>query len=432
MRKQILPFYIKTVRCADGERLPTLIEATSGMPDFDATLWVVTSLRAKNCASATIEQALRSLVLLYLIFRANQINLSERLRVGQILNPGEIEEIFKAVKQKNSAIASELIKQEEPAVTEKVGKVVLLDKLRMSQSTIKKNNNVQLSTFTIRMGYIRAFLKWRVNREIFRAAGVRRANLIVLRDLVDAEIEAKIPDARGRSTFGCRMGINRVMQARLLDIISITHPQNPWASNDFIRTRNQLIISMYLALGVRRSELLGMRVRDINPSMQEVLILRRPDDPNDPRLSEPNTKTRDRLLPMTAELYRLVKSYLKLRQVIVRDNREFLIVSKTGEPLSKSELNRIFRALDVVDGLEGIIPHVLRHSFFENLTDDLHATGHGDAEILGYLRRLGGWSDNSDTPRRYTKGFAQRLAAEAALALQKKLLINGLSKAEND
>lgn len=432
MCKQRLPFYVKTVRCADGERLPTLIEATSGLPDFDATLWVVTSLRPKNLASATIEQALRSLVLLYMVFRLEKINFGDRLRMGKILNPGEIEVILKAAKQKSSTNVFELNERELHNKTEKVGKVVSLEKLRMPNSTFEENYTVGLGTLTIRIGYIKAFLNWRVNREIFRTDGERRANLTALRDLVIAEIEAKAPAMKGRDAIGDRAGIDRIKQSRLLDVISVTHPQNPWTKNEFIRARNQVVINMYLALGIRRSELLAMRVSDIKPSMQEVLILRRPDDVNDPRLIEPNTKTRDRVLPMANELYGLVKSYLKMRKDIVRNAGGFLVVSQAGEPLSKSEVNRIFRALDVVDGLRGIVPHILRHSFFENLAEDLHVAKCEDSEILGYLRRLGGWGDNSNSPRRYTKRFAQESAAKAGLTLQKKLFINNFSEEKNE
>jgi integrase len=192
---------------------------------------------------------------------------------------------------------------------------------------------------------------------------------------------------------------------------------------EFIRTRNQLIVNAFLALGVRRGELLGARVNDLKPQMQEILILRRPDDSNDPRLDEPNTKTRDRVLPLSAELYRLVKAYLPLRHAVVRGAHDFLFVANTGEPISKSGLNRLFCALNEVPGLPKVEPHILRHSFFENLADDLHRAGKGDAEMLGYLRQQGGWSDTSDTPFRYIKRFVQERAREASLSMQERLLI---------
>lgn len=417
------PFYVKTVRCADGERLPTLLVGSSGVPDFDATLWVVTSLRGKNYASATIEQALRSLIVLYLVLRTHKINLTERLRAGRLFDPAECEVIAKVARQKTSAMAIEMLDSEESASRGAARKLIALEKYRGAMTVRDRDPDVEAETSAIRMGYIRAFLKWRVNREILRATGDRKVGLIALRDLVDAELKNNSPTASGRSTLGDRMGISHESQALLRAVVTSNHPQNPW-TGDFIRVRNQLIVNMLLALGVRRGELLGLRIGDLKVRMQEVLILRRPDDVNDPRLDEPNTKTRDRVLPLSADLYLLVKEYLPLRHAVVRGAHSFLLAANTGEPLSKSGLNRIFRALNEVPGLPKIEPHILRHSFCENLADDLHRAGKGDVEILGYLRQQGGWSDTSDTPRRYTKRFAQERAHEASLSMQKRLLTN--------
>jgi integrase len=421
MRKQVLPFHVKTIRCTDGERLPTLLDEC-GAPDFDATLWVVISLRGKHLASATIEQALRSLAVLYFVLRTEKINLTERLRAGRLLDPAECEVIAKVVRQKTTDMAIEMVDFKEGSSQKAASRVIMLEKYRGDMSVRDREASVEAETSAIRMGYIRAFLNWRVNREILRSTGDKREKLIALRDLVDAEIKNKVPTGSGRSTLGARMGIDRESQALLRRVVTPTHPQNPWMG-EFIRTRNQLIVNAFLALGVRRGELLGARVNDLKPQMQEILILRRPDDSNDPRLDEPNTKTRDRVLPLSAELYRLVKAYLPLRHAVVRGAHDFLFVANTGEPISKSGLNRLFCALNEVPGLPKVEPHILRHSFFENLADDLHRAGKGDAEMLGYLRQQGGWSDTSDTPFRYIKRFVQERAREASLSMQERLLI---------
>lgn len=418
----MLPFYVKTVRCADGERLPTLLN-TSGIPDFDATQWVVTSLRGKNFASATIEQALRSLIVLYIVLRTYKINLTERLRAGRLLDPAECEAIAKAARQKTAAMAIEMLDPEETCSRKTVSKVIAVEKYRGAMKARDRDTDVEAETCAIRIGYIRAFLNWRANREIFRATGDRKADLIALRDLVDIEMKNKTPRGSGRSVLGDRMGINRESQALLRQVVTPSHPLNPWTL-EFIRARNQLIVNVFLALGVRRGELLGLRVGDFKPQMQEVLILRRPDDASDPRLDEPNTKTRDRVLPLSADLYRLVKGYLPLRHAVVRGAHNFLLAANTGEPLSKSGLNRLFRALDELPGLPRVEPHVLRHSFCENLADDLHRVGKGDVEILDYLRQQGGWSETSNSPRRYTKRFAQGRAHEASLSMQERLFMN--------
>lgn len=422
MCKQLLPLYVKTIRCVNGERLPTLMDRASGIPDFDATLWVVSSLRGQNLASATIEQALRSIIVLYLVFRKHKINLTKRLRAGLLLGAEECEAIAQAAKRTASATAIEVSNYDESVFQEPVKRIVTLEKFRSAMKCRNNNFNVSAETAVIRMGYIRAFLNWRTNREIMRAEGEKRTALIELRDLVDAELRNKIPVGTGLATLNDPIGIDHESQTKLLSIVDPAHPLNPWC-HEFIRVRNQLIINMLLALGIRRGELLGLRIKDINPRKQEVIILRRPDDVNDPRLNEPNSKTRDRVLLLLADLYQLIKVYLLQRHEIVQGAHGFLFVANTGEPLSKSGLNRIFRALDGIPNLSKIKPHILRHTFCENLADDVHRAGKGDVEILGYLRRLGGWSDTSNTPRRYTKRFSQERANEAILSMQNKLLI---------
>jgi integrase len=423
MSKQSVPFRVKLVRTADGERLPVLIVRATGLPDFDASLWVVSSLRSRSLASETISQALRSLVVLYLALQSCKVNLSERLATGNLLSPAEIEAISKACRQTTQAGAN-VLKDSAELDHQKTNKVTSLEKLRMLRARRALGEDVSAGTASIRLGYIRAFLIWRVNMAIFRAEDDAKASLIALRNLVDDELQNKTPAVTDRADVGQRMGIGRQEQERLLRLVMPTNPQNPWTGVR-IRLRNQFIVNAILALGARRGEFLGLRVRDFKPQAQEVLILRRPDDANDPRLHEPNTKTRDRVLPVSYQLHVLMKGYLMLRNELVGGKHEILAVTNTGAPMSKSEVNRIFAVLSQVF-LEKVSPHILRHTFFENLADDLHRAGKDDVEIHNILTRLGGWSETSNSPSRYTKRFAQERAAEAGLAMQEKLYIQDI------
>lgn len=395
----------------------------TGVPDFDASLWVVTTLRGKGCASSTIEQALRSLIVLYKVLHANKINLHKRLSEESFLNPAECELIAKVSKLKSAAIITKTKEFQEVDKTRKINSVVTMEKYRLSMKSGVHEAYVDASTAAIRLGYIRAFLFWRINREILRSTRNIKTSLIELRNFVDVELKNKTPTVKGRTTLGDRMGINQKSQNYLRQIVKTEHPQNPWKS-EFIRARNQLIVNALLSLGIRRGELLGLQMNDLKPQIQEIHILRRPDDEHDFRLDEPNTKTRDRILPLSDDLYRLVKAYMPLRHAIVHGSHNFLIVTNIGNPLSKSGLQRVFDDLNSIPELPVVVPHILRHTFFENLADELSRAGIGDIEILSYLRQQGGWSDTSDTPRRYTKRFAQERANKASLSMQKKLLIN--------
>ncbi|SHM86867.1 Phage integrase family protein [Duganella sacchari] len=424
MSQQAAPFLVKLVRMADGERLPVLVVRATGLPDFDATLWVVSSLRNKNLASETIAQALRSVAVLYLALQFRKVNLSERLRTGNILSLAEVEAISKMCRQ-TVAASVKYLEDDVDLNDQKVNKVSSLEKFRMARAKRPRGGSVSAGTTAIRLGYIREYLKWRVNNVIARAENEKKANLLALRNLIDDELQNKTPAVTERANEGRRMGLGRQTQERLLRIIAPTDLQNPWTGKG-IRLRNQFIVFAILALGVRRGELLGLRVGDFNSQTREVLILRRPDDEDDPRLNEPNTKTRDRVLPVSYPLHVLLKAYLMVRHELVRGKHDFLIVTNSGAPMSKSELNRIFSTLNEYFS-EKISPHVLRHTFFDNLAEDLSRANKSDVEINNILTQLGGWSETSDSPRRYTKRFSQERAAEAALALQEKLNIPDIS-----
>lgn len=422
MRQQKSPYLVKTVLTRDGERLPVLLRRDTGVPVFDATLWVVSSLRNKGLASETITQALRSITLLYIILDREEIDLADRLAKGMFLYPGELESIVKACK---STLAMCLDSSSATVSDASQSKGLPLGKIHVPNYRRRLPADVDPSTTSIRLGYIREFLNWRINQAIFRTSAQARSDLIALRDLVDQEIKNKTPAVKGRNHMQQRMGLSMDAQKILLDIIDPGNPENPWGSTH-TKLRNQVIIRCLVELGIRRGELLGLRIRDINAQGDEIEILRRPDDKNDPRLYEPNAKTRDRLLPLSASLNRLIREYIFMRREIVGGRHDFLLVANgTGDPLSKSEFNRLFHPLRMAFTLlHNLCPHLLRHTFFENLCEDLDRNGVDSESMEPILRQLGGWSESSSTPRKYTKRYAQRKAIEAGRSMQSKLRMN--------
>lgn len=410
-------FLIRTVLCADGERLPTLIDSESGLPVFDATRWVLTSLRSQNLASATIEQALRSLIPFYVILRSHGIDLPKRMDAGRLLDPSELEALADAAKRSIIAIPKDQLNRQATEDTPKIKQPTNVERLRAPVKRPSPEKFVSASTSAIRLGYIRSFIKWRVNLAILSSNAQRRLELIEILKITDEELKNKTPSPKGRIS---KDHINRLKRRTKFELPEANKSSAASHSKKaFIESRDNLILRLLYTLGIRRSELLGLKIKDFNGYMQEVSILRRPDDIDDPRLSEPNTKTRERLLPINSETYKNFKDHLPLRQLVVKGKHEFLIASCNGRPLSKTALNKIFRNLNS----EGkITPHMLRHAYCESLAEELYKNGHSENEILTYLRRLCGWSDNSNTPKRYLTRFINEQADLASIRLQEKLL----------
>lgn len=114
-------------------------------------------------------------------------------------------------------------------------------------------------------------------------------------------IIARVPITRSRAQEGARQGLSPEALDRLLSAKEVNSIDNPWNKID-IRYRNKLLIHILLQLGIRRGEALGIKIEHINMQQNTILIVRSPDSPQDPRIYEPNTKTRDRKLPLSNEL----------------------------------------------------------------------------------------------------------------------------------
>jgi len=122
-------------------------------------------------------------------------------------------------------------------------------------------------------------------------------------------LAARIPTGKGRNKTYGRRALDAAGQERLWQLVDIDSPENPWEGRH-ARARNELIVRWFMGLGVRRGELLGVKVSDVNFQSNEVFIARRADDPSDPRLHQPNTKTADRLLPISDDLARRTRHYI--------------------------------------------------------------------------------------------------------------------------
>ncbi|MFJ3263642.1 tyrosine-type recombinase/integrase [Pseudomonas sp. NPDC086581] len=409
----MLPYHVTMVLCSNGERLPTLIKRETGVPDFDATLWVVSALRKSNLASSTIEQALRSVSILYTLLSSRGILLSERAKSGKFLSASEVDLIIDATYRRVSLLVS----------TEKTRALpyshINMERLRAKNKS-SQQNTVHPGTAAIRLFYIGKFLSWRFEKEIAKAKASLKSDLQELKELIERKIQKSTPHLSKSSTLNDRLGLTPEQLLELDSIVQPESPLNPW-NLAFTRPRNHLITQIISKLGIRRSELLGLRVEDFSPRNLEILIHRRPDDIEDPRLREPNSKTNGRGLKIDRETAQLITKYLPLRHKIVKGRHSFLIVSNSGTPLSTSELNRIFTDIRKATTLETICPHTLRHTYFEILARDMYQAGFSENEMMRILRRIGGWSDTSQTPRRYIKRFIQEQAAEASLSIQSKI-----------
>lgn len=410
-------FWIKTVLMETGERLPLLCSADG--PLFEPTLFAM-SLRTKSSASSTIQQAMRSVAVLQQTLDRLEIDLNQRIQQGKFLNLNEVDQVVADAKLQ----AGELDKQPGLPTISKSRKVLSLEQARLNLTRTRPPGEVSSNTTAIRLVYIRAYLHWHIQVRALRldTSLVMRADILELGKLVDEALREKTPSATNNSK-GERLGLTVEAQKLLLQVIEPNHPLNPWTS-PHAKERNALIVHMLLELGVRRGELLGIRTADIRAQSQEVNIELRPDDKDDPRLYEPNGKTNDRILAVSAQLLRRIAVYVQGARYDIKPARKnrFLLVASTGEPLSISGFNKLFTPLqDSMPELKMVIPHLMRHTFNDNMVNELESSGMQGTQIVELLCRLNGWSDRSNMPFKYTKRSGEAKANAALRKHQEKL-----------
>ena len=423
VRKQVNPFAVKTALLPSGERLPLLCSRSTGIPLFDPTVWSISELRARNLSSSTLKQALRAVMVLNLVLDRLGVDVESRFDEGRLIDLGEVEEITRQCRLS----LQELAEEEAPEPRLVSAKVVSLEKARMRSSSTPHPSPVDQNTLAIRIRYIRDYLKWRAKTRLLRL-GPRHELYSALRttaDTVESTLTARIPTSSGRNSLEEREGLSPEALAALRRIIDPTCHDNPWKS-EYLRERNALIVKWFLSLGLRRGELLGVRISDINFQANEVLIARNADSPDDPRKEQPNTKTLARLLVLDKDLAALTREYIvgARRNIPGARKHEFLIVADgTGAPLTLGGLNKVFETLrnHCPELPRNFNAHVLRHTWNDLFSALMKARKVPEEAEKKMRSHIMGWSANSTSAATYTRRYTREQARKASLALQDDL-----------
>lgn len=424
------PYVVETVVLQSGERLPMLRYRASGIPLLEPMLYALTELRARNRAAATIQQALRAVMALYLVLDRLNVDLGQRLEDGRLLELGEVEEIVRCCRSPLEIWTF----ADAPDQAPEPSNVISLEKARM-RSSDGVSTGVDPATAALRIRYIRGYLNWLATSRLLKA-GRNHANYDALKsttEIICRALDERVPPSGHRNTVNQRMGLAPGALARLLEVIEPTSAENPW-TGAHARERNALIVKWLLSLGIRRGELAGARTTDINFQKNEVLIPRRADDPSDPRKHQPNAKTRDRLLPLSDDLAVLTHSYItKTRRAIKGARRHdiLFVANGSGAPLSLSAINKIFVALrrKCPDLPEDLSPHITRYTWNDGFSELMDRKQVPEEREKKMRSRMMGWSETSDSAATYTRRHIQKKANEAMLELQTKMTKGGKDEA---
>lgn len=417
---------IRLFQMQSGERFAMIVDGSTGLPLLDPTLYAMAELRKRNLGFETIKLAMYGVRILTRVLEAQGIDLVERLHArGEFLTTNEIERITTLCRLPQTEI-DKFFAQETAGHT-KPPRVVNLEKFRAKPQK-EHLPQVDGQTTDIRLHYICGYLRWMTDRELLRA-DQRRHSYPAAKDAVDTGLAALMAKQTGTGKRNVvkqkRKGLAQNIIDRIHEVLDPRSPDNPW-KEDFVKRRNRLYIYWLLELALRKSEALGVKLEDISFPDAEVQILRRPDNPDDPRgIYSPHAKTRDRVLGIGDALLEYTEEYLEQRrkQVRARDAGYLFVSSDDGAPLSSSGARDIFNTLraKVPDLPVTLTAHVLRHTWNTLFIEHAYETGMSDKTRLEIMRNQNGYSDRSTMPDHYGRLAIDRKAKKESLNMQKEI-----------
>jgi len=139
--------------------------------------------------------------------------------------------------------------------------------------------------------------------------------------------------------------------------------------DNFSGKRDKLVLSLLYATGIRLSELIGLKINDIDFSQKTIKVL--------------GKRRKERIIPFGTILEQDLKSYLFSRNENEL-NSPYLIITEKNKPAYPKLIYRIVHSyLTITSNIDKKSPHVLRHTFATHLLNngaDLNAI----KELLGH------------------------------------------------
>ena len=142
-------------------------------------------------------------------------------------------------------------------------------------------------------------------------------------------------------------------------------------NDTFPSVRDKMVIEVLFGTGMRLSELLGLKINDIDFYEETVRVL--------------GKRQKERIIPITKQLVNQLKAYIELKSLQKFNNKtEDLFVTDKGAAVYKLFIYKIVNSyLTYISTQDKKSPHVLRHSYATSLLNrgaDLNAI----KELLGH------------------------------------------------
>jgi integrase/recombinase XerC len=145
----------------------------------------------------------------------------------------------------------------------------------------------------------------------------------------------------------------------------------------FVGSRDKMILTLFYATGIRRAELVQLKISDLDLDSGTLKVL--------------GKGNKERIIPLGGNVICQLQDYLMSRSKLFFENKEaaqnnnqILFVSLKGIPVYARLIhNIVHRYLSLIASNSQLSPHVLRHTFATHMLDD-GAELNAIKEILGH------------------------------------------------
>lgn len=139
---------------------------------------------------------------------------------------------------------------------------------------------------------------------------------------------------------------------------------------DFDGILELLILEFLYGTGIRQSELLNLKMSNLEINKKEVRVL--------------GKGNKERIIPLNTTLLHLLTEYLNKKNDLEGNKTDFLFVKQNNERISKSYIYRtVKKKLNEINTQSKTSPHVLRHTFATHLLNN-GADLNSIKELLGH------------------------------------------------
>ncbi|WP_353778192.1 tyrosine-type recombinase/integrase [Winogradskyella sp. 3972H.M.0a.05] len=141
--------------------------------------------------------------------------------------------------------------------------------------------------------------------------------------------------------------------------------------DDFVSVRNKLIVELFYATGIRRIELIEIKITDIDIHGKTLKVL--------------GKRNKERYIPLVESVISTINSYLEVRNTLENiEDKDYLFLTEKGFKVYETLVYRVINSyFSIASSKLKRSPHILRHSFATHLLNE-GANLNAVKELLGH------------------------------------------------